>query len=222
MSPCGSWNSTPSAPGHSSRCMPNCGLSRARPAGDFSSSGTHIINRDELPRKTRSPPARRSRAASGIQRYGSAQIAAPYSEMTKSNDELRSGTCSLRPAPAGTGDRTPPVASERYEVERSWDRRPRLERPDGQATQIRTRYRTPVRRRLRPPNRGAVGAPIQGCPRSPSAARFGPSCCDPPPPSVRRRPSTRCDSGDRVVHPSIVRRVTSRRMLRGDGRKGKR
>ena len=39
-----------------------------------------------LTRNTSSPPGRSSRAASGIQRYGSAQIDAPYSEIARSND----------------------------------------------------------------------------------------------------------------------------------------
>src|SRR4051812_25626624 len=38
----------------------------------------------ELRRKTSRPPSRRRRAASGIQRYGSTQIEAPYSETTRS------------------------------------------------------------------------------------------------------------------------------------------
>src|SRR5436853_18087 len=50
----------------------------------------------ELQRKIRRPPGRSSRAASGIQRYGSAQSEAPYSEWTTSNDESGSGTSSGR------------------------------------------------------------------------------------------------------------------------------
>ena len=39
-----------------------------------------------MPRKTRRPPGRSSRNASGIHRYGSHQIAAPYSLIAKSNE----------------------------------------------------------------------------------------------------------------------------------------
>ena len=52
-------------------------------------------------RNTRSPPGRRRRAASGIQRYGSAQIAAPYSLMTRSKACSRSGTCSPTASTSG-------------------------------------------------------------------------------------------------------------------------
>ena len=48
----------------------------------------------ELRRKTSSPPGRSSRAASGIHRYGSHQIEAPYSESARSNDASGSGTSS--------------------------------------------------------------------------------------------------------------------------------
>ena len=47
-----------------------------------------------LTRKTRWPPGLRSRAASGIQRYGSAQIDAPYSEIARSKLSSGSGTSS--------------------------------------------------------------------------------------------------------------------------------
>ena len=45
-----------------------------------------------LPRKISRPPRRSSRAASGIQRYGSHQIAAPYSLIARSKLASASGT----------------------------------------------------------------------------------------------------------------------------------
>ena len=45
-------------------------------------------------RKTSSPPGRSSRAASGIQRYGSAQSDAPYSETARSKLASAKGTAS--------------------------------------------------------------------------------------------------------------------------------
>ena len=74
-------------------------------AGTSSSSGTHNMNSVLLPRKISSPPGRSSRAASGIHRYGSAQMAAPYSLMTRSTLPSRSGTCS--PAARTSGKRGP-------------------------------------------------------------------------------------------------------------------
>ncbi len=47
-----------------------------------------------FPRKISEPPERRSRDASGIELYGSAHIAAPYSLMTKSTELSARGTCS--------------------------------------------------------------------------------------------------------------------------------
>ena len=50
-----------------------------------------------LPRKTSSPPGRSTRAASGIDRYGSAQMAAPYSLIARSNASSAKGRCSAAP-----------------------------------------------------------------------------------------------------------------------------
>ena len=44
-----------------------------------------------LPRKISRPPGRRTRAASGIQRYGSHQMAAPYSLIARSNAGVGDG-----------------------------------------------------------------------------------------------------------------------------------
>lgn len=47
-----------------------------------------------FPMKARVPPGRNNRTASGIQRSGSHQIAAPYSETAKSKSDASSGTLS--------------------------------------------------------------------------------------------------------------------------------
>ncbi|OLD98829.1 MAG: hypothetical protein AUG91_08245 [Actinobacteria bacterium 13_1_20CM_4_69_9] len=54
----------------------------------------HSVTSVELRKKINRPPGRASRAASGIQRNGSAQIDAPYSEWTMSKDSSGSGTSS--------------------------------------------------------------------------------------------------------------------------------
>ena len=54
-----------------------------------------------LTRKTSSPPGRSSRAASGIQRYGSHQIEAPYSETARSKLASGSGTSSALASTSG-------------------------------------------------------------------------------------------------------------------------
>ena len=64
----------------------------------------------ELRRKTSSPPGLSSRAASGIQRYGSHQIEAPYSETATSNEASGSGTSS---AFASSSGNSMPVSSWR-------------------------------------------------------------------------------------------------------------
>jgi len=64
-------------------------------------SGKHSITSVEFRRKTSSPPGLRRREASGIQRYGSAQIEAPYSETTRSKDASGSGTASPGPGTSG-------------------------------------------------------------------------------------------------------------------------
>ena len=80
-SPWARWNSTPPS-GHSIRCKPNCGRCNDSLAG--TSSSEQRITSVELRRNTSRPPGRSSRAASGIQRYGSTQIDAPNSETTRS------------------------------------------------------------------------------------------------------------------------------------------
>src|SRR5919202_1523390 len=65
------------------------------------SSGVQSTTSVELRRKTSRPSGRRSRAASGIHRYGSAQMDAPYSESTRSNDASGSGTSSAAASTSG-------------------------------------------------------------------------------------------------------------------------
>ncbi len=60
----------------------------------------------ELRRKTSLPPSRSSRAASGIHRYGSTQIDAPYSDTTRS--ALASGS-PVSAASASTSGNSIPV-----------------------------------------------------------------------------------------------------------------
>ena len=88
-SPWPSWNSVVSSSSQSIRCSPRCGRCSV---SDQPSSVAQSIDSVELRRKTSSPPGRSSRAASGIHRYGSHQIDAPYSESTTSNEASGSGT----------------------------------------------------------------------------------------------------------------------------------
>ena len=74
--------------------MPKYGRSSRSPAGRSSSSGTVSISRTELARKISWPPGRSSRAASGIQAYGSHQMLAPYSLMARSKLASANGACS--------------------------------------------------------------------------------------------------------------------------------
>jgi hypothetical protein len=66
-------------------------------AATLSSAGTHNAIKKEFTRKTNRPPGRRSRAASGTQRCGSAHTQAPYSEMAKSKLASGKGTASAFP-----------------------------------------------------------------------------------------------------------------------------
>ena len=59
---------------------------------------------NEFVRKTSRPLGRRSRAASGTQRAGSAQSEAPNSETARSNDASGSGTRSAGASTSGKGD----------------------------------------------------------------------------------------------------------------------
>ena len=77
VSPCARWYSTSPVSSHSTRRKPNCG----RMSRSFTPSiAMQRICSVELRRKTRRPPGRSRRAASGIQSFGSAQSDAPYSE----------------------------------------------------------------------------------------------------------------------------------------------
>ena len=55
----------------------------------------------ELTRKISWPPGRSSRAASGIQAYGSHQMLAPYSEIARSKLASANGACSALPCTSG-------------------------------------------------------------------------------------------------------------------------
>ncbi len=67
---------------------------RARRSATLPSSGAHAIWMSLLRRKISTPPGRSRRAASGIHRYGSHQMEAPYSENATSNVASGSGTSS--------------------------------------------------------------------------------------------------------------------------------
>ena len=119
QSPCGSWKSTPSSSsGHSIRCSPNCGRSSRSPTFPSGSSGAQSTHSVEFRRNTSSPPGRSSRAASGIHRYGSHQIDAPYSETTRSNDASGSGTSSAFASINSTGTRALAASPRRLELRR--------------------------------------------------------------------------------------------------------
>ena len=87
-SPCGRWNSTP--------LVRPLEAVHAELRVDELGRRRHLVDRAEdherssCARNTSRPPGRSSRAASGIQRYGSTQIEAPYSETTRS--KLASGS----------------------------------------------------------------------------------------------------------------------------------
>ena len=95
-SPWEMWNSTPGSSGHSRRCMPNCGRCNRSPVGELSSCTQSTIN-TEFPRNARRPPGRNTLAASGSHRYGSHQMAAPYSEIAKSKLSSANGNLSASP-----------------------------------------------------------------------------------------------------------------------------
>ena len=80
-------------------------------------AGTQSMRSVLLPRKTSSPPGRSSRDASGIQAQGSAQMAAPYSLMTSSNEPSAQGTCSLE---AGTRGNDSPNSAWNWRAIASW------------------------------------------------------------------------------------------------------
>jgi len=117
MSPCPRWNSTESSSGHSKRCIPKYGRTSRSVAGTPSSSAAQSMRSVEFPRKTSLPPGRRRRAASGIQRYGSHQIAAqysiaaPYSEIAGS--KLASGRGASSAFPKMSGNSSPNSAWNR-------------------------------------------------------------------------------------------------------------
>src|SRR4029077_6066711 len=66
-----------------------------------SKSGTQSMLSTLLPRAMSSPPLRRRRAVSGIHRYGSHQIAAPYSLIARSKLPSGYGTSSAFPRTSG-------------------------------------------------------------------------------------------------------------------------
>ena len=71
-------------------------------AGASSSSvGKQSITSGEPASNTRRPPGRRIREASGIQRYGSHQIAAPYWEIAKSKLSSAKGARSASACTSG-------------------------------------------------------------------------------------------------------------------------
>ena len=79
-SPCGRWNSTDVSSGQTVRCIPKYGRSSVVPAGPSASrSGLVRMTSGAFVRNISQPPGRSRRAASGIQAYGSAHSAAPYS-----------------------------------------------------------------------------------------------------------------------------------------------
>src|SRR4051812_8166135 len=86
--------------------MPNCGWTSRSCAGH--SSSEQRMTRVELRRNARQPPGRSSRAASGIHRYGSTQIDAPYSETTRS---AHASGNPLAPASASTRGNAIPVSA---------------------------------------------------------------------------------------------------------------
>jgi hypothetical protein len=63
-------------------------------AGDAVAVGRAQRQQRAVLENTSSPPGRRRRAASGIHRYGSHQMLAPYSDSARSNAALASGACS--------------------------------------------------------------------------------------------------------------------------------
>ena len=76
------------------------------------------IDERRVARKTRRPPGRRSRAASGIQRYGSAQMDAPYSETARSKLASGSGTSSALASTSGNSSPVSPAAPRGLELRR--------------------------------------------------------------------------------------------------------
>src|SRR5438309_11251123 len=85
------WNSTSSVSDQSRRCSPRWG----RCSSSFTPSiSMHNMESVELHMNTSQPDGLRRRDASGIHLYGSAQIDAPYSECTMSNDAYGKGTSS--------------------------------------------------------------------------------------------------------------------------------
>ena len=96
QSPWVRWKSTLGSSGREA-VHPNCGRRSRSVAGVPASSGTHVMSSVLFPRKASSPPGRRSRAASATHRSGSAQMAAPYSLITRSNAPPRSAPPPRRP-----------------------------------------------------------------------------------------------------------------------------
>jgi len=84
----------------------------------------------ELIRKINCPPGRSTRAASGTQAYGSHQMLAPYSEITRSKVAAANGTCSALAWISGNRSpkrscRAAAVASCAAELSRATGRAPR-------------------------------------------------------------------------------------------------
>src|SRR5262249_39841036 len=98
------------------RRRPKAGRRSRSPVAPFS-AGTHRAKRTEFTRKISSPPGRRTRAASGIQRSGSAQRQAPYSEIARSNASPRQGT---RSASASINGNSSPCSRWSRRAVASW------------------------------------------------------------------------------------------------------
>ena len=149
------------SPGQLKRCMSNCGLRSAVSAGRSSrASGER-----RCPGIRARPPV----SAGGPPResIGRGQSRWPLrTRMTRSNDELRSGTCSPAASTSGKWRSNPAGGGERFGAGRRWNLRRSGVRPDGQATPIRSRSRIPARRRELLPSLRAT-APV-----TPEHSRF--------------------------------------------------
>ncbi len=134
MSPWARWNSTArSFSGHSKRPIPNWG--RCSAPSPARVSRMQRTTSTEFVRKISSPPGRRSRAASGIQRSGSHHSEAPYSETARSKRRVgeRDGLGAAVDV-AGTRGRARAAGAGRSRAASPSCRSRPAERPGGRAT----------------------------------------------------------------------------------------
>ena len=176
QSPWPRWNSTEGSSGHSKRCMPKWARRSSAVAGTSSSSGTHSMSSELLPRKISAAagpqqPRRLRDPSVGVGPDGGAVLA---------DGQVEAGIGAAAPP------RPRPGSAGRQSRGRAWNSAAIASWPgggvdataarhDGPARPTRSRYRTPARpRRSRPGRAGSSPTSDSGIPNRPQVGSVWP------------------------------------------------